>query len=977
MKLLSIALLVAAPSEKPSQSTHKLIVGAIALVVLLALIVLLGWTIDNPMLKSGFPGSPATMKANTALCFLLSGVSLGLMQMQAIIKKEPLKKKLNFLMLNLTFLMLLIALLTLSEYSFGWNLGIDQLLFQDVAPSAATPYPGRMGVNTALNFGLTGTAILLLSHPARYSGLAQLLGFMSGLIALLALIGHLFGVNLFQKVVLISTTMAVHTAIAFALLSGIILLLHPQQGFMRSLTSPLMGGLMARRMLPWAIGLPVVLGWLILQGEQRAWYDTAFMSALQVIVMTLTFTVLIGETARAMNRINAVLRQSQVELRQANENLESHVAERTVELSRSNDRLQIELAERNRTEHELRTMSAVMENAVEGISRVDAQGRYTFVNPSYAHTVGYEPEEMLGMDWSRTVYPDDVEPMIAAYHHMRREGKVEAEARGVRKDGSLFYQQLVMIAAFDKQQQFNGHHCFMKDISDRKRAEAYLRQSEAIHTQLAAIVEASDDALIRKGLDGTILSWNRGAEKIFGYTAEEIVGRSIVMLLPPHHVDEIPQILERVQRGESVAHYETEGLRKDGQQIAISITASPIRDETGKVIAAAVVKRDVTNQKQIEAALQLSEKRYRGIVEDQTELIVRFLPDATVLFVNDAYYRYFGLSQDDVIGQSYASRVFEDDLEKTVMLIESMSFENPIVLIEIRTIARDEIRWTQWNCRMIFDAQGQFLEYQAVGRDIHDRKQAETTLQTLATQLEQSNQELQNFAFIASHDLKEPLRTIRNFSNLLQSRCGNQLSDQGKDYISRMQSAAQRMQILIDDLLSLSRVTSQAQPFVSVDLNQVVGSVLASLELKTQETHAVIEVEALPTLTADPTQMQQLLQNLISNALKFHGDQPPVVKIQSQWLRSTNAKGNPTSESLCQISIQDQGIGFDEHYADRIFKIFERLHGRSEYEGTGIGLAVCRKIVERHHGTITAQSSPGRGSIFLITLPIKQPIINN
>ena len=156
---------------------------------------------------------------------------------------------------------------------------------------------------------------------------------------------------------------------------------------------------------------------------------------------------------------------------------------------------------------------------------------------------------------------------------------------------------------------------------------------------------------------------------------------------------------------------------KMDKRIDISITASPIRDDQGTVIAASVVKRDITEQKRAEAALLLSEKRYRAIVEDQTELIARFLPDATLLFVNEAYCRYFGLSQDDIIGKSYASRVFEDDLEQTATLIQSMSFENPIVLVEIRTVTRGEIRWTQWNCRMIFDEHGQFLEYQAVGRD--------------------------------------------------------------------------------------------------------------------------------------------------------------------------------------------------------------------------------------------------------------------
>lgn len=256
--------------------------------------------------------------------------------------------------------------------------------------------------------------------------------------------------------------------------------------------------------------------------------------------------------------------------------------------------------------------------------------------------------------------------------------------------------------------------------------------------------------------------------------------------------------------------------------------------------------------------------------------------------------------------------------------------------------------------------------------DIADRKQADEALQSLAARLERSNQELQNFAFVASHDLKEPLRTIQNFGGLLRSRYSHVLDQQGQDYIDRMQRASKRMQVLIDDLLTLSRITTQAKPFILVDLNHIVATVLSTLELRIRETKAQIQVSDLPTLQADPEQMHQLIQNLISNALKYHGQKPPLIKIYSHSSTSLAAPISQSTQlsSVCQLFIEDQGIGFDEKYLDRIFKAFERLHGCNKYEGTGIGLAICRKIVERHHGNITATSKPGYGSTFIITLPL-------
>jgi PAS domain S-box-containing protein len=241
--------------------------------------------------------------------------------------------------------------------------------------------------------------------------------------------------------------------------------------------------------------------------------------------------------------------------------------------------------------------------------------------------------------------------------------------------------------------------------------------------------------------------------------------------------------------------------------------------------------------------------------------------------------------------------------------------------------------------------------------------------------LARSNAELQEFAYVASHDLQEPLRKIQAFGDCLQTKYGEVLTEQGRDYLGRMQNAAGRMQALINDLLSLSRVTTRAQPFVPIPLNQVVQEVLSDLEVRIQQTGARIEVDKLPIIDADPVQMRQLLQNLIGNALKFHRkEEPPVIKIRSQLIQESKQRATKSGTGLlrCQLVVEDNGIGFDEKYLDRIFIAFQRLHGRCEYEGTGMGLAICRKIVERHNGSITAASVPQQGATFIATLPIKQ-----
>jgi PAS domain S-box-containing protein len=239
-------------------------------------------------------------------------------------------------------------------------------------------------------------------------------------------------------------------------------------------------------------------------------------------------------------------------------------------------------------------------------------------------------------------------------------------------------------------------------------------------------------------------------------------------------------------------------------------------------------------------------------------------------------------------------------------------------------------------------------------------RQTMGTLQITNTELQRSNQELQDFAYVASHDLQEPLRKIQAFGNLLEEEYGSVLGE-GKMYLNRMRDAASRMRNLINDLLTFSRVTTKAQPFSPVDLTAVLQDVLGDLEPRLQASQGTIQVGDLPTIEADPQQMYQVFQNLLSNALKFHKpDVPPEVKVYAEI---------SSSEQRCQLFVEDNGIGFDEKYLDRIFTVFQRLHGKGKYEGTGVGLAVVRKIVERHGGSVTAKTSNGNGATFIVTLP--------
>lgn len=367
--------------------------------------------------------------------------------------------------------------------------------------------------------------------------------------------------------------------------------------------------------------------------------------------------------------------------------------------------------------------------------------------------------------------------------------------------------------------------------------------------------------------------------------------------------------------------------------------------------------------------LSNSNSLVENIIGSMADILIVVDDKGLIQKVNHAASLLLGYESHEIIGKPV------NFLVQSESLLKDEEFEQMLNTGYLIELEKDFIKKKGGFLRVSLSAailQGHESAAVMVAKDLSKRLEDERRLRDYSLKLEQSNRELQDFAFVASHDLQEPLRKVQAFGSRLEVKFADSMPDEARDYIRRMREASARMQNLVKDLLSFSRISSNGQAFTQVDLAKIANEVVSDLEIRIEETKAKIEIASIPEIEADASQMRQLLQNLMGNALKFKRTGiAPEVKI---YVCDNEKTIHRTFEDRDQINlvIEDNGIGFDEKYLDRIFTVFQRLHRQNEFEGSGIGLAVCRKIIERHAGTITAESKPDQGSKFIVTLPRKR-----
>ena len=407
----------------------------------------------------------------------------------------------------------------------------------------------------------------------------------------------------------------------------------------------------------------------------------------------------------------------------------------------------------------------------------------------------------------------------------------------------------------------------------------------------------------------------------------------------------------------------------------LAISRIPLTNQRGEICALLSVSQDETTTQHTEASLRQMEALYRTLIEGLPQRVFFKSPESAFVSVNATFAKDLGQTPAGLIGKTDFDLFPRELAEKYRADDQRVMQSRKPEILEEANISEGNERVVEVVKAPVTDTDGRLLGLLGIFTDITDRKRAAEKLKAFARQLQRSNRELEDFAYVASHDLQEPLRKVVVFGSRLHSKYGTTLGAEGQDYLERMLKATTRMQSLINDLLTFARVTTKAQPFARVDLGAVATEVLVDLETRIEQVGGKVQVETLPTLEADPLQMRQLLQNLIGNGLKFRRPNvPPVVTLSAHLIRTPKCfRSAQSAGGMWEITVADNGIGFEEKYGERIFQVFQRLHNRTEYDGSGIGLAVCRKIAERHGGAITAEGHPGTGARFIIHLPAAQP----
>jgi PAS domain S-box-containing protein len=593
------------------------------------------------------------------------------------------------------------------------------------------------------------------------------------------------------------------------------------------------------------------------------------------------------------------------------------------------------------------------------IFMMDPRGQIVSWNAGAERVKGYRADEIIGHNFScffprkdiERGWPEEILRMTAA------NGRHEERGMRVRKDGSRFLASVTFTALRDLAGNLRGFSEFSHDLSESKESGAKYR----------GLLEAAPDAMVVVDQDGEIVLLNARAEKQFGYRRDELIGQKVTNIIPEGFAERLIADGTRTA-AEALAQHIGTGIelsarRKDGTKFPIEIMLSPLESTDGILVTAAI--RDISVRKDAAKRLAQMEDRYRGLLEAAPDPMVLVNQGGEIVLVNLQAEKVFGYRRDELVGQSARKLISDDSVQRMIAYtrrtVEGAFAEQSRIGIELEGRHKDgRTIPIEVTLSPLETTEGSLLA--AAIRDTTTRKKADGVLLQTVKELNRSNEELAQFAYIASHDLQEPLRMVASYTQLLSKRYKGKLDADADEFIAFAVDGANRMQLLIQALLTFSRIGTKAKELVDTSSEEALKHAITNLSGAIEDSGALVTHDPLPTVTADEGQLVQLFQNLVSNAIKYQRPGVPRVHVSS-------TKNGGTKWIF---SVRDNGLGIESKYFERIFGMFQRLHGREEFAGTGIGLAICKKIVERHGGSISVESQPGQGSTFRFALAESQ-----
>ena len=593
---------------------------------------------------------------------------------------------------------------------------------------------------------------------------------------------------------------------------------------------------------------------------------------------------------------------------------------------------------------------ALLEAAPDAIFIINGQDKIDFLNSQAEKLFGYARSELLGKPVD-ILTPERLREEQAKYRAQifselkRMEANEDAGMWALHKDGHEFPIEFSLSPLETR----DGWVFLIaiRSVADRKKAESRFR----------ALLESAPDAMVIVNAEGVIELANLQTEKIFGYSRMELIGESVDMLVPQpsratHGIYRRGYFVSPKRR-EMGSGLDLMALRKDGSQFPVEISLSPLEGENGTSVTAAI--RDVTDRKK-------AENRFRALLESAPDAMVIVNSEGLIELANKQTEKLFGYSRMELVSQSVD--VLVPEIREAVVSRDSPQFllvpKRRLLLasLEVQAVRKDGTEFpVEITLSPLEGPDGASVT--AAIRDVSERKVAADELAAKVKELRHSNQQLEQFAHIASHDLQEPLRMVTSYTQLLAKRYKGRLDSDADEFIAYAVDGTQRMKRLIEDLLLYSRAGKGLPPMREFSSADAVQTALNNLRASMEECHAQITCDPLPSIVAAEGSVVQIFQNLIGNAIKYRGDRIPSIHISTsvgdgEWI----------------FSVADNGIGIEEKYFDRIFQIFQRLHGQEEYEGTGIGLAICQRILQQQGGRIWVESQPGHGSTFHFALPV-------